>query len=295
MADGGAATPRRRRLDEWLLTLPSLAWLVTLVLVPTLIVVGISFRGADPFGGVGSGWTLDAFAGLANPRYLEIAWRTLWISLVTTAVCVAVALPVGYGLARARPRLRRALLLAVVVPFWVSFLIRIFAWKVLLHPDGAVKRALVAVGLVDAGATLLYTPAAVLLVMVYSYLPFAILPLYAAAEKFDFQLVEAARDLGASRFEAFRRVFVPGVSRGLAVAILMVFIPALGTFVIPDLVGGTNAEMIGNTIARRVFADRNLPHAAALSSLLTLVVLVPMAGFLLLRDLASRALGEPSP
>jgi spermidine/putrescine transport system permease protein len=283
-----AATPpgRRGRLHEWLLTVPPLAWLALFVLVPTLIVVGIAFRPSDPFGGVGAGWTLDTLASLGNPRYPEIAWRTTWLSVVTTLLFVAVGLPVGYCLARAEARLRRVLLLAVIVPFWTSFLIRVFAWKVLLHPDGLVKRALVLLGLVDPAATLLYNSLAVLLVMVYSYLPFAILPLYAAAEKFDFQLVEAARDLGATRFEAFRKVFVPGVSRGLAMAILMVLIPALGTFVIPDLVGGANAEMIGNTIARRVFTDRNLPHAAALSSLLTLAVLLPMIGHLLLRDLA---------
>ncbi len=295
MAESSTTPGRRGRAHEWLLTVPSLAWLVLLVLVPTVIVVGIAFRPSDPFGGVGTGWTLGTFASLGNPRYPEIAWRTLWISVVTTLVCVAVGLPVGYCLAQARPRLRRALLLAVVVPFWTSFLIRVFAWKVLLHPDGLVKRSLALLGLVEPAATLLYNPGAVLLVMVYSYLPFAILPLYAAAEKFDFQLVEAARDLGASRFEAFRKVFIPGISRGLAMAILMVLIPALGTFVIPDLVGGANAEMIGNTIARRVFTDRNLPHAAALSSLLTLAVLLPMVGHLLLRDLAKAHLPRRKP
>jgi spermidine/putrescine transport system permease protein len=288
-------TGGRGRAAEWLLTLPSFSWLVGLVLVPTLIVVAIAFRPADPYGGVGQGWTLATFASLSNPRYPEIVWRTLWISVVTTVLCVVISLPVGYCLARAAPRLRRVLLLAVVVPFWTSFLIRVFAWKVVLHPDGALKRGLVMLGLLEPNATLLYSPAAVLLVMVYSYLPFAILPLYAAAERFDFQLVEAARDLGAGRFQAFRKVFIPGISRGLGMAILVVLIPALGTFVIPDLVGGPSAEMIGNTIARRVFVDRNLPHAAALSALLTVAVLLPMLGRLMLRDLGKARLPEQEP
>jgi spermidine/putrescine transport system permease protein len=123
---------------------------------------------------------------------------------------------------------------------------------------------------------LLYNEAAVLLVMVYAYLPFAILPVYAAAEKFDFALVEAARDLGAPPIYAFMKVFLPGIRRGLLTAVLVVLIPALGSYVIPDLVGGPGGEMIGNKIAQRTFCDRNLPHAAALSACLTLAVLVPV-------------------
>jgi spermidine/putrescine transport system permease protein len=169
-------------------------------------------------------------------------------------------------------------LLLVIVPFWTSFLIRIFAWKVLLHPDGPVKSLLLSLHLADASTPLLYRPEAVLLVMVYTFLPFAILPLYAAAEKFDFALLEAARDLGARSLEAFWRVFIPGIRRGLLTAVLMVFIPALGSYVIPDIVGGPNSEMIGNKIAQRTFVDRNLPHASGLSALLTLAVLAPLIG-----------------
>ena len=153
----------------------------------------------------------------------------------------------------------------------------------LLHPDGAIKAALVWLGLVPASAGLLYNAGAVLLVMVYTSLPFAILPVYAAAEKFDYTLVEAARDLGASPFVAFARVFVPGIRRGLLAATLLVFIPSLGSYIIPDLVGSPSSEMLGNVIAQRVFVDRNLPHAAALAALLTMAVLVPMLAVLLLR------------
>ncbi len=169
-------------------------------------------------------------------------------------------------MARASERRRRILLMLIIVPFWTSFLIRIFAWKSLLHPEGLVKKALVALGLAGPETSLLYNAGAVLLVMVYTYLPFAILPIYAAAEKFDFRLIEAARDLGARPFQAFRRVFLPGIRRGLLTAVLVVFIPALGSYVIPDLVGGPSSEMIGNKIAQRVFVDRNLPHASALSA-----------------------------
>lgn len=278
----------RSRRGEWLVTLPSLGWLLVFFLAPTLIVFAFAFRPADPFGGVGEGWTLATFAGVADSQYAGILWRTLWVSLLTTVLCLVLATPAGYAIARAGPRLRSRLMLLVIVPFWTSFLVRIFAWKVVLHPEGGLKGALVALGLVSQTQNLLYTPGAVLLVMVYTFLPFAILPIYAAAEKFDFRLLEAARDLGAGRLRAFFSVFLPGIERGLLTAFLVVFIPALGSYVIPDLVGGPGGEMLGNKIAQRVFVDRNLPHASALSALLVVAVLLPMATVLVLQARARR-------
>jgi len=274
---------------EWLVTLPSLGWLLVFFLVPTLIVFAFAFKPSDPFGGVGPGWTTATLAGILAPQYAAIVWRTVWLSLLTTALCLLFATPAGYAIARAEPKARARLMLLVIVPFWTSFLIRIFAWKVLLHPEGALKGALVVLGLVSEQAPLLYTPGAVLLVMVYTFLPFAILPVYAAAEKFDFRLLEAARDLGASPLRAFVLVFLPGIRGGLLTAFLVVFIPALGSYVIPDLVGGPGGEMLGNKIAQRVFVDRNLPHASALSALLIAAVLLPMAAALALQARKRRA------
>jgi len=271
------------RRGEWLVTLPSLGWLLVFFLVPTLIVFAFAFKPSDPFGGVGPGWTTATLVRIVDPQYVAIVWRTVWLSLLTTGLCLLLATPAGYAIARAEPKARARLMLLVIVPFWTSFLIRIFAWKVLLHPEGALKHALVGLGLVSEHAPLLYTPGAVLLVMVYTFLPFAILPIYAAAEKFDFRLLEAARDLGAGQLRAFVEVFLPGIQRGLLTAFLVVFIPALGSYVIPDLVGGPSGEMLGNKIAQRVFVDRNLPQASALSALLILAVLLPMAAVLVLQ------------
>ncbi len=271
------------RRGEWLVTLPSLGWLLVFFLVPTLIVVAFAFKPSDPFGGVGPGFTTSTLAGILDRQYAAIVWRTAWLSLLTTALCLLLATPAGYAIARAEPKARARLMLLVIVPFWTSFLIRIFAWKVLLHPEGALKGALVSLGLVSEQAPLLYTPGAVLLVMVYTFLPFAILPIYAAAEKFDFRLLEAARDLGAGQLRAFVEIFLPGIRGGLLTAFLVVFIPALGSYVIPDLVGGPGGEMLGNKIAQRVFVDRNLPHASALSALLIAAVLLPMAAVLALQ------------
>jgi len=273
----------RRSLPQWLITLPSAVWLTLFFLLPTLLVFLIAFRPADPYGGVGSGWTLRTLAELGNPNYPVILWRTLRLSLFTAAICVLLAVPAGYGIARAAPALRNLLLLLMVVPFWTSFLIRVFAWKVLLHPEGFIHRLVAAMGWIEPGTLLLYNETAVLTVMIYTYLPFAILPVYAAAEKFDFALLEAARDLGARPLHAFCSIFLPGIRQGLLTALLMVFIPALGAYVIPDLMGGPTGEMLGNKIAQRAFSDRNLPHAAALSVLLTLGVLAPMLLILLRR------------
>ena len=279
----------KRRWPEWAVSMPSVAWLLLFFVGPTLMVFAIAFRPADLFGGVGPGWTLATWRSLGNPNYPAIVWRTIWISAAATAACVMLAVPMGYHMARVSRRWRQALLLLTVVPFWTSFLVRIFAWKHLLHPDGFVHHALAAAGLVAAEGTLLYGPSAVLVVTVYTYLPFAILPVYAAAEKFDFHLLEAARDLGATQLRAFWSVFLPGIRRAIATAALIVFIPCLGSYVIPDVVGGPNSEMIGNKIAQRTFVDRNLPHASALSAVLTLAVLIPALGAIISQGRARRA------
>lgn len=270
----------RRAWSEWMLTAPSFLWLFLLFAIPVVIIFAIALKPADLMGGIGSGWTLDTLRHLNSPNYPAILWRTLWLSAATTAICLLLAVPCGYYVARAAPRRRQLVLMLLIVPFWTSFLVRVFAWKFLLHPEGPVKHLLVALHLADAHALLLYNPSAVLLVMVYTYLPFAILPIYAAAEKFDFRLIEAALDLGARPMRAFLGVFLPGIRRGLVTAVLVVMIPALGSYVIPDMVGGPGGEMMGNKIAQRTFVDRNLPHASALTALLTLAVLVPMFGVL---------------
>ena len=274
---------RRRNLSEWLVTLPSFLWLLLLFLVPTVLVFAITFKPATPYGGIGDGWTLATLRTLGNPNYPAIIWRTVWLSVVATTLCILLATPMGYYMARVSPARRRLVLLLVILPFWTSFLVRIFAWKVLLHPEGMLKHALVFLGLISPETSLLNNAYAVLLVMVYTELPFAILPIYAASEKFDFRLIEAAKDLGATSFLAFRKIFLPGIRVGLLTAFLMVFIPSLGSYVIPDIVGGPTSEMIGNKIAQRTFVDRNLPHAAGLSALLTVAVLIPMVAITALR------------
>lgn len=273
----------RNKTQEWLVSFPSLFWLALFFVMPTAFVLAVALRPSNPYGGIGAGWTLENLRRLADPNYLIIAWRTIWISVLITFICILLAIPIGYYLARVTPKWRNFFLMLVIIPFWTNFLIRIFAWKVLLHPEGLIKRLLVFLGMAAPQTSLLYNPAAVVLVSVYTFLPFTILPIYAAADKFDFTLVEAARDLGARSFQAFYKIFLPGIRRGLFTAVLFVFIPSLGSYIIPDIVGGPTSEMIGNKIAQRVFVDRNLPQASALSVILTLSVLAPLIAVLFLQ------------
>jgi spermidine/putrescine transport system permease protein len=273
----------RRKLQETLLSFPSLFWLILFFIVPTLFVFSVALRPANPYGGIAPGWTWVNIRSLANPIYLAVAWRTVWISVLSTFICIVLAVPISYYLARVSAKWKTVFLMLIIVPFWTNFLIRVFAWKVLLHPEGVIKKILAFSGLVSPQASLLYNAGAVVLITVYTFLPFTILPLYAAAEKFDFQLLEAARDLGARRLQAFAKIFLPGIRRGLVTALLFVFIPALGSYVIPDIVGGPGGEMLGNKIAQRVFVDRNLPQAGALSVVLILAVLAPLAAVLILQ------------
>jgi len=273
---------KNHRLNELYLSIPPILWLIFFFLIPAILIIAFAFKPFDIYGTVTSGWTSTTFYGLFNLRFVTIFWQTLWISVLTTIVTLSLSLPIGYFLARTTPFLRHICLLLVVIPFWSSFLIRIFAWKSLLHPEGFLKKMLVSLQIIAPDTLLLYNSGAVLLVLVYSYLPFGILPIYASASKFNFQLTEAALDLGCSKVQAFFKVFVPGIRVGILSAILMVFIPTIGAYVIPDVVGGTDSEMIGNKIAQKILVDRNLPEASALSALLAVVVLFPVTIFIML-------------
>lgn len=259
------------------LTMPSYGWLVLFFLIPTVLVFAYAFKPYDPVSGVGTGWTDATFRSVFGPEYAVIFWRTICLSGVTTLVCLGLSLPLGYFLARASSRVQKLFLLLVIMPFWSSFLVRIFAWKTLLHPEGFLRKALTFLHIIDSDTFLLYNLGTVVVVMIYSYLPFAILPIYAQSVKFNYHLIEAAMDLGATERAAFFSVFIPGIRRAIVTAAVLVFIPAIGAYIIPDVVGGATSEMIGNKIAQRIFIDRNLPQASALSSILSLVVLLPMA------------------
>ncbi|MFI3291759.1 MAG: ABC transporter permease [Opitutales bacterium] len=263
---------KKNKLSEIILTIPSTIWLVVFFIIPTILVFTIAFKVADSYGGISDFWTLDTIKNVCTSDYLYVLWRTVLVSALCTLICLVLAVGVGYWIAQQNPKYKNLYLLLIIIPLWTNFLIRIFAWRMVLQPEGFLRTFLLKLGLIGEDTYLLNNMIAVVIVTVYTCLPFAILPIYAASEKFDFSLMEAARDLGASRFTAFRKIFLRGIQRGILTATLVVLVPALGSYAIPDLVGGIDSALLGNKIALKLSAGRNLPEAAALSGLLWLVI-----------------------
>ncbi len=268
-------------------------WLFLLFLVPFLIVLKISF--ADPATAQPPFTPLfdpgqTGFGGLFitgdNYRYLvqdNLYWlgylKSLKIALISTGLCLLIGYPMAYVIARSDSNIRYLLLLLVVVPFWTSFLLRVYAWIGLLQTGGLVNDSLMAMGIIEQPLKLLYTDFAVYLGIIYSYLPFMILPLYASLERLDIRLEEAAADLGASPLRIFTDVTLPLSVPGIVAGCLLVFIPALGEFVIPSLLGGLDSLMIGRQLYEEFFGNRDWPAASAVAVILLLILVLPIVLF----------------
>ena len=253
----------------WRLALPGLGWLALWFGVPLLLVVAYSVMPAGVYGGVTAGVTLEHYRRLLDPLYLGIIGRTVVLSLAATALSLLIGFPMAYVIAKSG-RWRRVLLFLVVLPFWTSFLVRTYAMIFLLRDTGLVNSLLRSLGIIDAPLTLLYTPGAVLAGLVYGYLPFAVLPIYASLEKLDPTLLEAAEMLGARPVARFRRVTLPLAMPGVIAGALLVFIPALGSFLTPDLLGGAKTPLLGNLVQDQFTSARNWPFGSAASMLLLL-------------------------
>ena len=267
-------------------------WLLALFLLPFLIVLKISFSQTTiaqppytPLLDLSAGWEglKNFFAALSLENYATLfsdslyAWsylKSLQVAAISTAILLLIAYPVAYALARAPRRWQGLLVLLVVLPFWTSFLIRVYAWVNILQHDGLLNKALVALRIVDAPVTWLATDTAVYIGIVYSYFPFMVLPLFAALEKLDNTLLEAAADLGSPPWRTFFQVTVPLSLPGIAAGSLLCFIPIVGEFVIPDLLGSSSTAMIGQTLWTEFFGNRDWPVASALAVVL-LCILVP--------------------
>jgi spermidine/putrescine transport system permease protein len=266
----------RRRPDFRAATLltGSLFWLVGFFLLPLVYLLAVSFARRSPYGTID--WTLG-FANYARafqPLYLEVYWRSFWMALMATGLCVLLGYPVAYTLAlRVSKRWKSVLLILVVIPFWTSFLIRTYAWMIILRSEGVVNNLLLALHLIPEPLRLLYTPLAVMIGLVYGELPFMILPLYAVLQKLDPTLLEAAQDLGAPRWATFRRVTLPLSAPGLVAGCILVFIASVGAFITPDLLGGARTMMVGNLIQNQFAVARDQPFGSAVAFLLTFLVL----------------------
>jgi spermidine/putrescine transport system permease protein len=267
------STPQGQRppgTAGWLLLAPLVAWAAIFVVAPALIMLVYSFGQRGALGGVSfETFTLENYAGVVDPVYLGILVRSLLYAAITTVLCLLAGYPVAYLIGRADARWRNLLLMGVMVPFWTSFLIRTYAWVTILKSEGLLNSLLLQLGLIAAPLELLYTPGAVVLGLVYTFLPFMILPVYSSVEKLDGSLIEASLDLGAGPLRTFWRVVLPLTSPGIAAGVLLVFVPALGLYAVNDILGGGRVDMIGNIIENQFKGNaRNWPFGAALGTTL---------------------------
>jgi spermidine/putrescine transport system permease protein len=265
----------------WLLLSPMVLWLLCFVIAPSVILFVYSFCERDELGRIVYRFTWANFTRVADPIYLRIFARSIGYAGLTTAICIVVGYPVAYCVARAREKARQWLLLLIMIPFWTSFLIRTYAWITILKQDGLLNGFVRAAALPLGPFDLLYTPTAVVIGLVYAYLPFMILPIYGSAEKLDGALIEAAYDLGAGPLRVFSTVIIPLTLPGVAAGTLLVFVPAIGMFAITDLMGGARVPLIGNVIQNQFLQARNWPFGAALG--VVFMVLFAVTYLLLLR------------
>jgi spermidine/putrescine transport system permease protein len=255
------------------LAAPGLLWMGLFFLAPLALVFAISFASRGTYGGIVWEFTAANYLDLWHPLYGRILGQSLWYASLTTAICFSLGFPLAYMIARSPARWQPVLLLLVMLPFWTNFLVRTYAWMIVLRQDGLVNGLLLALGIVDAPLELLYTPTAVVIGLVYGYLPFMVLPLYVAVERLDPLLVEAAWDLYASRWAVFTQVVVPLTMPGIVGGCVLVFIPSIGSFITPDLLGGARSMMIGNLIQHEYLVVRDWPLGSAVSFVLMAIVM----------------------
>ena len=281
-----AETQRR-----WSLALPALAVIVLLSILPLFIMVAYSFMTAGQYGGVTSGFSLDGWIAVFFERdffddslipataHLTILGRSVGLAFATTLLTALFGIPTAWFIATRHPSARAFWMFLITVPFWTNLLVRTIAIQEVIRADGTINRALMGLGLIDEPLQMMFTNGAVLLGMTYVFLPLMVLPVYSAIERFDFRLAEAAYDLYASRFHCLRKVVLPLMWPGIVAGSILVFIPALGAYVTPRLMGGGRAMMWGNLIDLQFGQGRNWPLGAALSITLTLVVLVALVWY----------------
>ncbi|HEX5434129.1 MAG TPA: ABC transporter permease [Candidatus Angelobacter sp.] len=258
------------KLRSWFL-FPAWLWMALLFAAPFVIIIAYSFLTRGVYGGVEHPWTAESYQRLADPLYLEVFLRSFVMAVAATVLCLLFAFPAALFIARA-PRHKNLYLQLVILPLWTSFLVRTYAWMFLLRDTGLINTALLKIGLIHAPLPLLYNDGAVLLGLVYGYLPFMVLPIYATLERLDPSLPEAAADLGARPLTTVFTVLVPLSRPGIIAGAVLVFIPCLGAYLTPDLLGGGRTVMVGNLVENQFTNARDWPFGSAVSILLMALV-----------------------
>jgi spermidine/putrescine transport system permease protein len=265
------------RLRAWFLA-PSWAVMLTLFLAPLAIIMAYSLLSRGTYGGISLPWTRESYQRLVDPIYLVILWRSFWIAGLSTAFCLLLGFPLALFISRSGKR-KDLYLSLVMLPFWTSFLVRTYAWMFLLRDTGLINTLLEKMGLIHGPLPLLYNDGAVILGLVYVYLPFMVLPLYATLERLDRNLLEASADLGARPWATLTHVMVPLCAPGVRAGTILVFIPCLGAYLTPDLLGGGKSVMIGNLIQNQFTTARDWPFGSAIALALMAVVMLMLAAF----------------
>ncbi|MBG0745569.1 MAG: ABC transporter permease [Planktothrix agardhii KL2] len=266
----------RKTRNLLILLLPATIWLLIFFIIPLIIVLVYSFLERGTYGGVTWEFTLKNYQRLVNDLYLNIFWRSLGLASLTTLICLIIGYPLAFFIATSSTRWRNLLLFLVIIPFWTNFLVRTYAWIIILRSEGMINTILQSLSLIQEPLNLLFTPFAVIVGLIYGYLPFMILPLYATIERLNFSLVEAAQDLGANQIRTFFRIILPLTLPGIIAGSILVFIPALGAFITPDILGGAKTVMVGNLIQNQFLQARDWPFGSALSMGLMVLVLIPV-------------------
>lgn len=265
---------RRERLVLGVLLSPTLCWLILFFMVPLTVILIYSFLDRGKYGGVVWTFQLDNYVRFADALYLRIFWRSFVIATVTTVICLLMGYPMAYWMAGRSPGVRNALLLLMMLPFWTNFVVRTYAWRFIFARTGIINQALTAIGLIDEPLTLLYTEGAVILGLVYGWVVGMVLPCYASLVGLDQSLLEAAQDLYANPIRTFLRVTLPLTVPGIVSGSILVFVPAFGAFVTPDLLGGGKADMVGNLIQQQFGSASDWPFGSAISTILMVVMLL---------------------
>lgn len=255
---------------------PVVIWMLLFFIVPLFLVVVVSFMTRGQYGDIQYKITSGNYAKLLNPLYIRILWNSILISAATMLLCLIFGYPFAYFVARSPKIYRPILLMLIILPFWTNSLIRTYAWIILLRTEGIINTYLLKLGIIKAPLTLLYNNTAVLIGMVYMMFPFMVLPLYSSIEKLDKSLLEAASDLGATPVRAFLKVTLPLTKPGIFSGCLLVFVPTLGYFFIPDLMGGSKIILISNLIKNQFLSARNWPFGSAISVILIVIMFVTL-------------------
>jgi len=264
----GPSQQRRAGLGPWFALAPMLGWLLLFVVVPTLMLIVVSFSERDALGRVIFSFNVENYIRAFDWKWLKILGISVWYAFLTTVICLILGYPVAYFIGRSSERVRGLLIMLVMIPFWTSFLIRTYAWISILSQEGLLNSLLMTLHVTNAPIGFMYTPFAVVLGLVYNFLPFMILPIYTSVEKLDGSLIEAAYDLGARPARVFGQVVLPLTQPGIAAGILLVFVPAIAMFAITTLMGGGANPTIGEVIQKQFTTARNQPFGAALGVLL---------------------------